>query len=108
MSTLVALLSGSAVTLCCGACLWRLRIWWRHRTLDWRGGYDAAETRFQAQIDGAFTQENFDDDDDDFDLTPEDLALERDLQTSSVKAAVVVVMDEEKKGGGGEWVGMRR
>jgi hypothetical protein len=103
MSSLLPALLGSISTLLFGACLYRLRTWWRHRTLDWRGGYDAAETRFQAQIDGAFTQENFDDDDDDddFDLTPEDLALQRDLETAAaVKTAVVVVVDNNKKRGG--------
>ena len=102
MSTLAALLSGSALTVCCVGCVYRLRTWWRRRCLDMGGGYDAAEKSFAAQIDGAFTQGG--DDDEDIELSAEDCAqlqaLERELEeraTGKKRVAAVVAV----AGGGG-------
>ena len=62
----------------------RLHQWLQRRRLAWHGGYDAAETRFQAQIDGAFTQEADEDDDE---LSAAELAqlqtLERELEAQA-------------------------
>ena len=86
MGILEAFGLGSLATLLCGGCIMRLRQWLQRRRLDWHGagGYDAAETRFQAQIDGAFTQEVDEDDDE---LSAAELAqlqtLERELEAQA-------------------------
>lgn len=86
MGILEAFGLGSLATLLCGGCIMRLRQWLQRRRLDWHGagGYDAAETRFQAQIDGAFTQEADEDDDE---LSAAELAqlqtLERELEAQA-------------------------
>jgi len=78
---LTAMLLGSLGTLLCLATAYRFRAALARRALDWRGALDPAETRFQAQIDGAFADDG---DDDGTELTAEDLAqlqtLERELE----------------------------